>query len=73
MRAQFFPDVIIDEVSVSVNWDGAGAEENPVVRSWGEKPVFDFPPLPHDELGAHLGILDSIWYISGGGQQKRRK
>ena len=27
MRAQFFPDVIIDEVSVSVNWDGAGAED----------------------------------------------
>jgi multidrug efflux pump subunit AcrB len=27
MRAQFFPDVIIDEVSVSVVWDGAGAED----------------------------------------------
>ncbi|WGW04817.1 efflux RND transporter permease subunit [Tropicibacter oceani] len=27
MRAQFFPDVIIDEVSVSVQWDGAGAED----------------------------------------------
>ncbi|WP_323763668.1 efflux RND transporter permease subunit [Marinovum sp.] len=27
MRAQFFPDVIVDEVSVSVNWDGAGAED----------------------------------------------
>ncbi|MCC1494216.1 efflux RND transporter permease subunit [Cognatishimia sp. F0-27] len=27
MRAQFFPDVIIDEVSVSVRWDGAGAED----------------------------------------------
>ncbi|MFW2541001.1 efflux RND transporter permease subunit [Primorskyibacter sp. 2E107] len=27
MRAQFFPDVIIDEVSVSVRWDGAGAAD----------------------------------------------
>ncbi|EBA01998.1 transporter, AcrB/AcrD/AcrF family protein [Rhodobacterales bacterium HTCC2150] len=27
MRAQFFPDVIIDNVSVSVRWDGAGAED----------------------------------------------
>lgn len=27
MRAQFFPDVIIDSVSVSVAWDGAGAED----------------------------------------------
>ncbi|WP_425098166.1 efflux RND transporter permease subunit [Tropicibacter sp. S64] len=27
MRAQFFPDVIIDEVNVTVRWDGAGAED----------------------------------------------
>ena len=27
MRAQFFPDVIIDSVSVSVTWSGAGAED----------------------------------------------
>ncbi len=27
MRAQFFPDIIIDNVSVSVSWDGAGAED----------------------------------------------
>ena len=27
MRAQFFPDVVIDEVDVSVRWDGAGAED----------------------------------------------
>ncbi|MEX5727825.1 multidrug efflux pump subunit AcrB [Rhodovulum iodosum] len=27
MRAQFFPDVIIDSVSVSVAWEGAGAED----------------------------------------------
>lgn len=27
MRAQFFPDVIIDNVSVSVDWDGAGPED----------------------------------------------
>ena len=27
MRAQFFPDIIIDNVSVSVAWDGAGAQD----------------------------------------------
>ncbi|WP_439141584.1 efflux RND transporter permease subunit [Pseudooctadecabacter sp.] len=27
MRAQFFPDVIIDNVTVSVQWSGAGAED----------------------------------------------
>ena len=27
MRAQFFPDVIIDNVQVSVTWQGAGAED----------------------------------------------
>ena len=27
MRAQFFPDVIIENVTVSVAWDGAGAED----------------------------------------------
>lgn len=27
MRAQFFPDVIIEEIDVTVTWDGAGAED----------------------------------------------
>ncbi|MCR8548696.1 efflux RND transporter permease subunit [Salipiger sp. P9] len=27
MRAQFFPDVVDDDVTVSVTWDGAGAED----------------------------------------------
>ncbi|AFO90043.1 efflux RND transporter permease subunit [Phaeobacter inhibens] len=27
MRAQFFPDVIVDRVSVSVEWEGAGPED----------------------------------------------
>jgi hypothetical protein len=27
MRSQFFPDVIIESISVSVGWDGAGAED----------------------------------------------
>jgi seryl-tRNA synthetase len=29
-----------------------------VVRTWGDKPTFDFPPRPHWELAEHLGILD---------------
>ncbi len=37
---------------------GTGSEENPVVRTWGEKPQFNFKPKPHWELGEALGILD---------------
>ena len=34
------------------------AEQNRVVRTWGEPPRFDFTPRPHWELGESLGILD---------------
>ena len=34
------------------------ASANRVVRTWGEPPKLDFPPRPHWELGAALGILD---------------
>ena len=34
------------------------AEQNRVVRSWGDPPAFDFAPRPHWELGESLGILD---------------
>jgi seryl-tRNA synthetase len=37
---------------------GSGSEDNPVVRTWGEKPVFCFEPKQHFELGENLNILD---------------
>jgi seryl-tRNA synthetase len=37
---------------------GTSAEDNPVVRTWGEIPTFAFTPKPHWEIGAALGILD---------------
>jgi seryl-tRNA synthetase len=37
---------------------GRGAADNPVVRVWGEKPVFSFTPRPHWEIGESLNILD---------------
>jgi seryl-tRNA synthetase len=37
---------------------GSTAEENPEVRVWGEKPVYDFQPKDHTVLGAALGMLD---------------
>ncbi|MBI2305321.1 MAG: serine--tRNA ligase [Chloroflexi bacterium] len=37
---------------------GRGAEDNQVVRSWGDPRQFDFPPRPHWELGEALGIID---------------
>ena len=38
--------------------DGADAEGNVVVRTWGEPPQFAFTPKPHWELGDALGLLD---------------
>ncbi len=37
---------------------GSTEADNPVVRVWGEKPVLDFEPQAHWDLGARLGILD---------------
>jgi seryl-tRNA synthetase len=37
---------------------GKSSADNPEVRRWGTPAVFDFPPQPHWELGAALGILD---------------
>lgn len=37
---------------------GKGEEDNPVLRTWGQQPVFDFAPKEHWELGAQLGGLD---------------
>jgi seryl-tRNA synthetase len=37
---------------------GRDENDNKVVKVWGEKPVFNFSPLPHWELGEKLDILD---------------
>jgi len=37
---------------------GSGSEDNTVVRTWGEKPVFSFEPKQHFDLGENLNILD---------------
>jgi seryl-tRNA synthetase len=37
---------------------GHGSEDNQVVHTWGEKPVFSFEPKQHFELGESLNILD---------------
>jgi seryl-tRNA synthetase len=47
------PNLTRDEVPT-----GKSEEDNVVVKTWGEKPQFDFTPKPHWELGANLGILD---------------
>ncbi|MEO5755031.1 MAG: serine--tRNA ligase [Chthoniobacterales bacterium] len=38
---------------------GTTAADNPVVRSWGEKPQFDHPVLDHVALGAKLKLFDA--------------
>lgn len=47
------PNIPHDTVPV-----GAGDEENKVVRTYGEKPLFDFDPLAHWDIGEKLDILD---------------
>jgi seryl-tRNA synthetase len=37
---------------------GAGANANPVIRTWGERPVLHFQPLDHVNLGTKLGLFD---------------
>jgi len=37
---------------------GVSADDNPVVKTWGEPPIFAFSPRPHWEVGEALGILD---------------
>jgi seryl-tRNA synthetase len=38
--------------------DGKTSDDNPVLRSWGEKASYSFAPKPHWDLGEALGILD---------------
>ncbi len=47
------PNIPADDVPV-----GKDANDNEIVKSWGERKSFDFPPMPHWELGTHLNILD---------------
>ncbi len=37
---------------------GASSDDNPVVKTWGSPPGFDFEPRAHYDLGEALGILD---------------
>ncbi|MDK2972426.1 MAG: seryl-tRNA synthetase [Candidatus Sumerlaeota bacterium] len=37
---------------------GTSEADNKIVRTWGEKPTFDFQPKTHWDLGKDLGILD---------------
>ncbi len=47
------PNILLDAVP-----EGRDDSDNVEVKSWGERPVFDFDPLPHWEVGERLGILD---------------
>ncbi len=38
--------------------NGVDSNDNPIVRVWGEKPEFAFPPRSHWDIGEDLHILD---------------
>ena len=46
-----FPNILADDVP-----DGPDESDNVELRRWGEPARVRFPPLPHDELGARLGM-----------------
>ena len=37
---------------------GRTEDDNQVVRTWGEKPEYDFEPVPHWDIGEELGVFD---------------
>ena len=37
---------------------GKSAEDNPLIRTWGDQPSFDFKPKSHVELCETLGLVD---------------
>jgi seryl-tRNA synthetase len=37
---------------------GTGADDNPVIRTVGDKPNYAFSPKPHWDIGEALGVLD---------------
>jgi len=48
------PNILADDVPV-----GKDDSENVVIARYGEKPQFDFQPLPHREILEKRGLLDS--------------
>ncbi|MCD6426141.1 MAG: serine--tRNA ligase [Anaerolineales bacterium] len=48
-----FPNLVDDRVP-----EGLDDSENQVIKTVGEKPLFDFEPKAHWDLGPELGILD---------------
>jgi len=61
---------------------GKDETQNPVIKTVGEKPVFNFTPLPHWDLGPKLGILNfeqgvkitgsRFYVLSGAGARLQR-
>jgi seryl-tRNA synthetase len=61
---------------------GKDETENPVIRTVGDKPVFDFTPVPHWDLGPRLDILNfdqgvkitgsRFYVLSGAGARLQR-
>lgn len=62
--------------------EGDDENDNVVIRTEGEKPAFDFTPLPHWEIGPNLGILNfeqgvkitgsRFYVLSGAGARLQR-
>jgi seryl-tRNA synthetase len=50
---QAIPNLPQDSVPV-----GKSEHDNSIEKIWGTQPTFDFPALPHWEIGERLGILD---------------
>lgn len=73
----FIPNIPDEDVPL-----GKDEKDNPVIRTVGEKPSFNFTPMPHWELGPQLGILNfdqgvkitgsRFYVLSGAGARLQR-
>ena len=52
-KLEYIPNLPHDSVP-----RGLDAENNVIVREWGQKPEFDFKPLDHLQLGTNLELFD---------------
>lgn len=46
---------------------GTSEDDNVVIKTWGEKPTFDFEPRAHDDIGRQLGIFHTEAAVSMSG------
>ena len=61
MRAQFFPDIVVDDSYISVSWDGAGATDGVDYRLFPERSTEVCAASAGGYDHWHGAFFDSVW------------